>query len=469
MASGPEIAVRRALFGLLWMAAWVVPAERRSEWSQEWRSELRYALRDCFSEKSPDPRAIRKAIAFSMGAYRDAAWLRRRAWQNQQLVARTCSSPWVCLALLTGMFVTAWGIAQFSAAVAAGMSSVKVHPWRAADSGTPPCDCAADFLAGPGSLGATRVFFDGFSHYTITRETVRGKGVPRADWTVAHAGSDFFTALHLPIRFVDHDSMSPDKLPQIVLSRDTWNRVFRSRRDLAGAKLRVGSVDGIVAGVAFGSSMGLPGGANAWLLGSDSPIGNGNAEFVAGHLSRAGYFNEGRWTLSVGGILLAFLVLPFLALPTMGEHGSRSQRPSFARRTQSWGFLTAKILVLTAMAYFVSVDLSCLVLKSSSPFSIYLQAGSAFAISLCGLCWAYRDQQRRCPICLRPMAHRVNVGQPSQTFLGWNGAELACERGHTLLHIPAIPTSWFGKQRWVYLDRSWQFLFDRTGGTSRLS
>jgi hypothetical protein len=45
------------------------------------------------------------------------------------------------------------------------------------------------------------------------------------------------------------------------------------------------------------------------------------------------------------------------------------------------------------------------------------------------------------------MAHPVEVGHPSQTFLAWNGTELVCERGHTLLHIPEIPTSWFDTQR----------------------
>ncbi len=28
----------------------------------------------------------------------------------------------------------------------------------------------------------------------------------------------------------------------------------------------------------------------------------------------------------------------------------------------------------------------------------------------------------------------------------------------TLLHVPALPTSWFGTQRWLYLDTSWKFL-----------
>jgi hypothetical protein len=31
--------------------------------------------------------------------------------------------------------------------------------------------------------------------------------------------------------------------------------------------------------------------------------------------------------------------------------------------------------------------------------------------------------------------------------------------GRTALHVPSLPTSWFGEQRWMFLDQSWDFLF----------
>ena len=62
-------------------------------------------------------------------------------------------------------------------------------------------------------------------------------------------------------------------------------------------------------------------------------------------------------------------------------------------------------------------------------------------------------------VCLRRMAHPAEIGQPARTLLTWKGTKLVCTRGHALLHIPAIPTSWFGVQRWLCLDPSWQFLF----------
>jgi hypothetical protein len=60
---------------------------------------------------------------------------------------------------------------------------------------------------------------------------------------------------------------------------------------------------------------------------------------------------------------------------------------------------------------------------------------------------------------LRRVTHPARVGIASRTFLAWNGTELMCEGGHTLLYIPAAPTSWFDAPRWVYLDSSWKFLF----------
>ena len=72
------------------------------------------------------------------------------------------------------------------------------------------------------------------------------------------------------------------------------------------------------------------------------------------------------------------------------------------------------------------------------------------------------DQRQRCPVCLNRVAHPAQVGLASRTFLAWNGTELMCTGGHTLLHVPGLPTSWFGTQRWLYLDASWEFLFAGT-------
>jgi len=466
MTAHLESAVSRMHLGLLWGASLLVPGSKRSEWSREWRTELWYVQRECSSVTSLSPtfRSVIEATAFCLGAYQDAIWLRQRAWQEQQPVAGICRSPSVCLLLLSAICFLVWGVARISSNVAAGMSGIEVYPRQVSDTPGQPCDCALDATNGVRSLPTARLWFDGFSHYHIGQETVWGEAMRRTEWKIAHAKPDFFTVLHLPVSLMGHDRNGPDRLPHVVLSRETWTREFASDPNVVGTKLHVGSVDAIVAGVAFGGSSGLPGRANAWLLFSDPQLASASPEYLVAHLSPAGSFDDGRWACSMLGILLAFLVVPFVTHVSIGDYSSRSHKPPLARRSLFWAFLIAKISAIVAIVYFASIDLDCLFVQPFSHFSGNIQAASAVVLCLLGLNWAFRDQQQRCPYCLRRMAHPVQVGQPSRTFLDWNGTELVCEGGHTLLHIPEIPTSWFCAQRWVCLDGSWQSLFARPSG-----
>lgn len=466
MAARLQKTVHRTLVAVLRSVAWIVPVQGRSEWSQEWQSELWYAVRECFSQGGPDPPAIRKATAFCLGAFHDAVWLRRRAWQKERPAARIRGSPWAALSFLTTVLFSTWAIAHFSPRVAMGMSRIRIDPWPASNARPGPCDCALDRVAGRRSLQTAQLFFHGFSHYAITRETVTVRAVPQTEWIIAHASPDVFAVLHLPLRFLQPARNVPGHWPQIVLSHDLWIRTFAGNPNVGGAQLRVGSVDAIVAGVASGPSAALPGTPDAWLLVPDTEIGIAKQVFIVGDLTSVGYFDEGRWALSAGGIFLAFLALPFLHRPTTTEYSSGSRRLSLAARSHAWAFLAAKMATAPAIAWYASVDFGCSFSQPFSQISWFVQPGSAFVLCLIGLSWALRDHRQRCPVCLRRMAHPVEVGQPSCMFIDWSGTEMICERGHTLLHIPVIPTSWFAARRWISLDPSWQFLFSQPGETS---
>ena len=462
MTSRLETAIRYAHLGMLWVASLLVPTSRRIEWSEEWRNELWYVLRECFSQSSIQHRPINEATLFCIGAYRDAIWLRKRSWQKQRILPRICESPASCLFALILAFVAAWGIAHTSSRVTAGMSKIEVYPWPTSDQNGEPCDCASDLIAKGRTVRFVRQYFDGFSHYKLTRRIVSGPSVMMTEWTIGHARSDFFTALRLPVLPMRPDQATTNELPQILLSERTWRRDFGAKRNIGGAVLRVGSANFTIAGVALGASMGLPGNVNAWLLGSDAQVRSNYAEFVAWHLTPAGYFQMGpRWVLSWFGIILAFLVVPCLTRLSMGDFSSAHQPISLGRRSLIWGFFVTKITVLLGTVYFASIDVGCSFVQPLSHLAGLIQGASSFMFCLLGVSWAFRDQQQRCPVCLSRMAHPVEVGQLSRTFLEWNGTELACASGHTLLHIPEFPTSWFGGQRWLYLDGSWQFLFLR--------
>ena len=73
--------------------------------------------------------------------------------------------------------------------------------------------------------------------------------------------------------------------------------------------------------------------------------------------------------------------------------------------------------------------------------------------------WVITDQQRRCPVCLRLLTNPVRIGTPSRTFLEWYGAESTCSRGHGLLHVSEISSSYSEKPQWLRLGDSWSGLF----------
>ena len=155
--------------------------------------------------------------------------------------------------------------------------------------------------------------------------------------------------------------------------------------------------------------------------------------------------------------------MPAVTSVTLGESNYSSHRPSRKRAVLRWAFLLAKFVLVAAIAYFASLDLAWWNSSNYSPLAEFAQLVWAFTICLFGFRWALSDQRQRCPVCLRRVTHPAQVGLASRTFLGWNGTEMICMGGHTLLHVPSLPTSWFSGQRWMYLDTSWEFLFADSG------
>jgi hypothetical protein len=87
-----------------------------------------------------------------------------------------------------------------------------------------------------------------------------------------------------------------------------------------------------------------------------------------------------------------------------------------------------------------------------------------FAMWALGFRWVLIDQRQRCPVCLRLLTNPVRIGTPSQTFLEWYGAESICSRGHGLLHISEISSSYSEDPEWLSLDDSWRGLFSEAAG-----
>src|SRR5258707_635925 len=76
---------------ILRLAAMIVPGPQRTEWFDEWRSELWYALQG--SKRG-------EATKFCLGAFKDAVWLRRNNANPDEQRILWLRSPLQCFLFL---------------------------------------------------------------------------------------------------------------------------------------------------------------------------------------------------------------------------------------------------------------------------------------------------------------------------------------------------------------------------------
>jgi hypothetical protein len=495
MRPRPALACHLLCLGSLRCVSLLLPGYQREEWWREWRSELWHVRQACTPERGISWAAEREVAAFCFGAFQDALCLRRHAAPRRIPHATTMGSAMQCILLLVALTMISYGIGL----LLPGVSAILHSPhYRDAQNLMLIRDASHSEDSIP-TISAEQYqvwklrrqeIFDGFSYYRVTREPVSSTKDIQAVRGVAVASSNLFALLGLPIRF-DSDK-GQGEMPRLILSDELWKSQFGGDTRIFGRVIRVGQRESIVGGVAPADSWRLPGKVDAWLLEPNVENISDGMGFVVAHLKPSQL--HARWgpswhmsapkpdgslddfvcvslterTRGCGDIFLFAILLACLALPAttslpLGEYRVTSRKLSWPKRLRRWCFLGCKIALLLPIVYFASLDLAHL-RASLNPFSSeYIQLVSSFSICLFGLRWALRDQRQRCPVCLGKLTHPARVGQPSRTFLAWNGTELICVSGHGLLHVPEMPTSWFSTQRWLYLDSSWDVLFAEPG------
>ena len=480
---------------LICAVSFLVPAAQREDWRQEWLAELwhvRHSLVNIDERLSWE--AQREIAGFCFGALPDALCLRRQsnpgsappvhvhgsAGQSLLWLAAGVAICAVIARLLPGVN------AENEAARSVVKPNVLLISEAAADAGHPEISMKLIH-----SWQTTRQrFFQEMAFYRVSRETTPTANAPR--WNVAHASANLFALLGVPILFAaSPDGADPDLTPA-VLSHDTWVRVFAGNPHIAGRILRTETGKARIVGVAPASGWQFPGAPDVWLLEpsnqlvADTPPGASGYLFA--QLSARGEAAmpgpavtisardaedisidlygtpilapvEGPWGIFRFALFLALVALPAVTSVSLGESQVSSHRPSWKQHMWRILFLLAKFVLVAALGLYGSLDLAYFSFVGFSPLGELLQLFACFAICLIGFRWAIADQRQRCPMCLRRVTNPATVGLASRTFLGWNGTELICMGGHALLHVPSLPTSWFGGQRWLYLDSSWEFLF----------
>ncbi|WP_321471910.1 hypothetical protein [uncultured Paludibaculum sp.] len=127
--------------------------------------------------------------------------------------------------------------------------------------------------------------------------------------------------------------------------------------------------------------------------------------------------------------------------------------PARTNRGRSLLFLLLKFALLLPIVYCFSFGLAPLLSASG------LQAHAGMVGYAVAFRWAFKDQRRRCPVCLRLLSNPASVGQPASTLLDWYGTEFLCAQGHGFMQVPEITTS-YRPQRWLDPDPAWSGLFN---------
>ena len=481
---------------LLHSASLLVPSPEREEWNAEWSAELWHVRRTCF--RIDDTFSIEshwEIIRFCLGAFPDALCIREHSAKSTPQHAHIHGSAAQALLWLASILLLCFLITTLLPGVQAEKeaSRFQISPntlliTEAADNSAKPSIPAGLYLDWKNTR---QRFFQDLAFYHVTRETAQS-GPTRISWNVARTSPNLFALLGIPLKHASDDDTG---LPSVILSHEAWMRTFAGNPDVAGRVLRIGHLNARIAGVAPASAWHLPGTPDIWLLQPDAQLAANLPARTPGYLiaqlsprgmdalSVSGYtisarnledllidlsgnhLNapvEGPWNLYRFALFLALLALPAVSSVSLGETHLTSHRASFQETLRRFLFLGAKFLLIAGIGLFASFDIAYCYTSSYSPIAECLQVVSCFAVCLIGFRWALADQRQRCPVCLRRVTNPASVGLASRTFLGWNGTEMICMGGHTLLHVPSLPTSWFSDQRWLYLDSSWQFLFADT-------
>ena len=435
----------------------------------------------------------RELTAFCLGAFRDAACLRTHAVQTPTASANMHGSARCCILALSTALALCLVIGHFLPGIESERETahaflpdgvILIEVGEYGGSGRP----AIAFEEYRSWETQQQRFFSKLAYYRMAKERVKAGSVDRGPLQVAHATQNLPALLGAAL---PQDAAADDaSAARVILSRSMWRRVFQADSGAIGQDIVVGHHTLRIAGIAPAGAAQLPGHADLWVVETSASLARtsrrvkghviallspmGKAEMTGGevgitaftpaedaiayHGIRLAPSTDGPLAIYIFALLLAVLALPAITSVFQTESGFDSHRPSVAARLKRCAFLMTKVGLIAALGYSASLDLAYCGFQEYAAAE-FLQFASSFFICLFGFRWALVDQSRRCPVCLRLVTHPAQVGIASCTFLGWNGTEMICTGGHALLHVPSLPTSWFSRQRWMYLDTSWDFLF----------
>jgi hypothetical protein len=470
------------------MAALLVPRKGRSEWLQEWRSELWHVGQIC--NQNTAAHRQQEITSFTLGAFRDALWLRRDCAGAMPRIAFRAGTPARCiltLVIATTVCVlfaysrpSVWNLVRpYTYHDAKNLMMIARGGFEGTSAPSMQFSEYEEWRRNSGHL------FTGLAFYQLADRHLQGGASGATVLPIARASANLFTLLGVPISF----EVSSTERNKIILSRTAWLKFFKADPNIFGRSFRVDGQQAIVAGLLEDEYWRLPGKTGLWLLQDDKHLATIKSEgYLLAHAAPTAFLANGDgsckmyvprkdegydwficesvservgrpFSVFLFGLVLACLALPATTSLPLGEYPVNSNQVPWTTRVRRWAFLSLKFALIVPLVYLGAYDLAYGGNSLSADGSELVEVFCTFWGLLLAFRWALRDQRSRCPVCLRTLTNPARVGQFSRNFLAWNGTELVCLSGHGLLHVPDLSTSWFGSQRWLYLDPSWTSLF----------
>jgi hypothetical protein len=306
----PSKSSARMPFAILQCASWLVPNRQRAEWAAEWRAELWYVCERCKGQPAAHPRGDEDAVAFSLGAFQDAFWIRRNSPRSERQRWFRLESALQCAALLAGLAAACLVVALM---LPSARSAILRSPYRDAKSlvlispdgyleATSP---TVSLEAYQEWKGRRQRLFKDFAFYRPIPSKVRTDEHGTANLSVAVASDNLFDLLEIPVSSSALEDARREGRPALVLRHSAWRRYFGKDAQVGGKFVEIGGQRAEVVAVVSDDSWRLPGQVDAWLLESAHDLNalpSGSLGYVLGHVASSANGTEtrqGQWHMLV--------------------------------------------------------------------------------------------------------------------------------------------------------------------------
>ena len=491
MIRARRIADQFVAAALLQVASGLVPRGQREEWRAEWKGEIWQVIHASSADW--------QGTVFTCGAFKDAYLLRTDGRKPRAFHALAHGSALRCLALIfvVGLVGFLTCIASPSARMALAPSSsdttrtVLISGDRGYRGIEVPSVRIADYRRW---RTETRHLYSAMAFYQPSVESVTAGKHSLKHVKVAVASQSMLSFLNLTPALKVALEQNQSTHPLLLVTSNLYQALFHGKSDAITRSIQVGGQRVTITSVVTGEAWPLPSSITAWLIEPPNVLNRISAAsrgFVVARVNPGGSAAslgscwymfvpqpEGglsRFTcIAISGILHApiwvlweMLCLALAALPAttpldLGDYPHHPNRHFALSTIPRWIFFAFKIALIVPSVCFWSIALAYYANPLGSLAAVYIQMVVAFLGFLFAFRWAWRDQRRRCPVCLQLLSNPAHVGRASHSFLDWSGTEWICSKGPGFLHIPEIPTSWLSIQCWLHMNPSWHSLFSDT-------